>query len=136
VTSLNQGANHQLYCVLVGNLRYPRPLISDTLRSLLADVLPDAGHLGGMVISTKASPGVYSVKVTQDLRGLAMLVKSGGNAVWTQFLGTADPKQALQHAIGNPEDGAPNPASETILYNTIWPHAHPRRRHRIDDVTM
>jgi len=122
VASLNIDADHNLYCVLPGNLRYPRPMVSTILRSLLAEVLPDAGHVGGSVLSTKASPGIYTLHVTCDLRGLALLSKSVGNAVWTQFLSAPDPLQAVQKAIGAPLDGEPNPTDQVILYNTMWPH--------------
>ncbi len=140
VASLNVDATHKPYCVLLGNLRYPRPMISDTLRGLVAAALPDAGHVGGLVISTRAAPGLWRVTMTQDLRGLALLVKSTGNAVFAQFLNTPDPKAALQQAIGTPLDGEANPAEEVLLYSPLWPQpGHPhRRRHRpaSDQATM
>ncbi len=128
VASLNINQDHLLYCVLPGNLRYPRPLVVPILQRLLAGFTAKADEAGGMLVTTKAAPGRYTVTVVQDLRALALLVKSTGNAVFNEFLGKPDPTKTLRDAVSAVGDGEPNEQGEVILYNLLWPRPRARGR--------
>ncbi|MBA3707953.1 MAG: hypothetical protein H0W83_03920 [Planctomycetes bacterium] len=123
VASLNIDADHRLYCVLPGNLRYPRPLVVPVVQRLMSGSTAKADEVGGLVVTTNAVPGRGTITLLQDLRGLAALVKTTGNALWTDFLGQPDPRAALAKTIGAEHDGEGNPHDEVVVYNTLWPRA-------------
>lgn len=126
VVSLNIDATRNLYLVLPGDLRYPRPLVVPVLRQLLAGFLERAESGGGMVAWTRPQPGRMQAVVHQDLRALAWLVKLTGNAVHRTFFAGGDPLGALRKTLGQAGDGEPNDSDQVIFYNTVWPGAHGR----------
>lgn len=124
VASLNIApVTRELYLVLPGTLRYPRPAFSPVLRQMFAETLQRADLHGGLVAWTRFEPGSMTVAVHQDLRGLAWLVRTTGNTVYDVFLATPDPLARLRRLLGHEADGEPNPGDQVILYNTFWPDA-------------
>jgi hypothetical protein len=122
VASLNIApVTRELYLVLPGTLRYPRPALSPVLRQIFAETLRQADAHGGLVAWTRFEPGRMTLAVHQDLRGLAWLVRTTGNTVYDLFLSSPDPLARLRRLLGQEADGQPNPGDQVILYNTLWP---------------
>lgn len=121
VASLNVDEDQELYCMLPGNLRYPRPAVMPVVARLFAGVTAQAEALGGMVATSKAAPGRCTFTVVQDLRGAALLVRSTGDVLWREFLGRPDPAAAVMQAIGAPHDGERVDHEQVVVYNLVWP---------------
>ncbi len=121
VQSLNIDlATRTLYLQFPGGLRYPRPEITPVLRDLFADFLAKHHTMGGLVAWRTAGPQRLTVHVDQDLGGIAWLVKSTGNRLWSQFFAAGNPLEQVGAALGHPDDGQSKP-EETLVFNTLWP---------------
>jgi|GEM_PF-5599739 len=123
VQSLNiDPTTSTLYLALPGNLRYPRPAVMPVITELFADHLAHNASQGGVVCWRVAGPRRMTVGSDQDLRGLADLVRSVGNAAWDKFFSAGHPQQAVLDVLGHPQDLQPVPPEEQILMNTLWPN--------------
>jgi hypothetical protein len=122
VQSLNlDTASRQLYLVLPGGLRYPRPAIAPVVRELFSGYLSQRDQVGGAVAWRVAGPRQISLGYDQDLRAAALMLKSTGNAVWTKFFADGNPERKLRAVLGMPGDAKPVPPGELIVFNTLWP---------------
>jgi hypothetical protein len=121
VSSLNiDPASKEIYCVLPGDLRYPRPPVTPILRTLLADFLKQVDDSGGILLTTRVEPGRCSMSYTQDSSALARLVTTSVNAFFRSYMSSPDGMAKLQSAIGVASDGMPNEPETVILYNLTW----------------
>ena len=120
VASLNIDSNtRKPYCVLPGNLVYPRspvmPLISDLLKNFRAR----SKTMGGGIAFTRTLPGRKEVQLVQSTEAIAYLIRSVANAYFTNYMATPDGQQALMQSIIMPKDGH-IPANEIIAHSPLW----------------
>jgi hypothetical protein len=119
-----------LYCLLPGNIPYPRALFLPILQDLLADYAASANEVGGSICYTRVRPEVFEMGVVQSTEGLARLVSATGNRVYDRFTSQPAEIQALQARLSHPQDGSPELADHILVVNPRWnfiPQQAPRQ---------
>jgi len=120
VASLNQDRRTgELYCVLPGWLCYPREKVMPEAAALFEDYLARADEIGGGVMFTRVLQGEYEVQFVQDTRGLAFLVKSVGNSLFSRFMSSPEGRQRMQRLLRTPRDGRRS-RYEARVRNPTW----------------
>jgi hypothetical protein len=122
VQSLNRaGRDGAVYCVLAGDLRYPRPAVAPLLQRLVAEAAHASDDVGGALATSRVTAGREEISLMLDTRGAARFLTTAIDAVFRDWLATPERMQALQAAVAVPGDGRPA-AGEVLLVNPLWVH--------------
>lgn len=118
--SLNMDATTgELYCVLPGKLRYPRPRILPVAAGLLKDFSAQADSHGGIIEYERIVDGTYEMALAVNTDSLALLVKSTVNAFCATFVNDAAGPEKLRKILVVPGDGYQLP-NEVLITNSLW----------------
>lgn len=117
--SLNLNAEGKVYAVLPGGLYYPRPVIMPKVKELFADFLPKASEVGGGASFVAVQPGTLEFSSVQNMAGLALLVKTVGNAFYETYMLTPDGQDLLFNTLKHPSDFQ-DLTGEEIFINPLW----------------
>lgn len=120
VWSLNRSAETgELYCVLPGDLRYPRGKVMPAVADLLAEFIGKADTVGGGAVFLQGGDGHLQVKLTQSTEALALLVKSTVNRFFETYMLAPDGQARLMQILTVPHDGEPA-EPEALLVNPVY----------------
>jgi hypothetical protein len=121
VYSLNrETASGKLYCLLPGNLVYPRDKVTPVLVELLADYAAKADQSGGCLVYTRVQPEAYEISAMQSTEGIACLITNVGNSIAERYLGDPEKMSQLQKRFVTQRDQDPERFEEIIVRNPRW----------------
>ncbi|MBE7501808.1 MAG: hypothetical protein HS113_16195 [Verrucomicrobiales bacterium] len=124
--SLNrQPDTGELYVTLPGNLRFPRAKVLPLLQDVLAGYASTADEVGGSLVYTRVTPGLYQVGLLQSTEAFTRLVSTLGNAIAETYLASPAAHQKLRETLWSGEDGNPEAFDQILLANPRW-HFLPR----------
>ncbi|MCZ7639976.1 MAG: hypothetical protein M5U12_30360 [Verrucomicrobia bacterium] len=115
----------ELYVTLPGNLRFPRAKVLPLLQDVLAGYAATANDVGGSLVYTRVTPGLYQVGVLQSTEAFTRLVSTLGNAIAETYLASPAAHQKLRESLWTSEDGNPEAFDQILLANPRW-HFLPR----------
>lgn len=119
-----------LYCLLPGNIPYPRGRLLPVLEDLLSDYAAGANEVGGILSYTRVQPEVFEFGVVQSMEGLARLISTTGNRLFDRYLSQPAEMRSLQGRFAHPYDGSPELIDQIVLVNPRWgflPQSAPRK---------
>jgi hypothetical protein len=119
-----------LYCLLPGNIPYPRGRLLPVLEDLLSDYAAGANEVGGSLSYTRVRPEVFEFGAVQSMEGLARLISTTGNRLFDRYLSQPAELQALQERLAHPYDGNPELIDQILLVNPRWgflPQSAPKK---------
>lgn len=132
VWALNRDADTgKLYCLLPGNIVYPRPMVGSLLKQLVADYAAKDNDIGGGLIYTRVRPDVFECSIVQSTEGIARLISTMGNILVENYIGSPEKQEKLRDHVVAPGDFNPNRFSEIVMRNPRWefiPMPRPRRQ--------
>jgi hypothetical protein len=108
------------YCLLPGNIPFPRGRLLPVLQDLLSDYAAGADDVGGSVFYTRVQPEMLELGMIQSTEGFARLTSSTGNRLFEQYLSQPHELQALQQSLVNPYDGSPELGNHILFTNPRW----------------
>jgi hypothetical protein len=119
-----------LYCLLPGNIPYPRGRLLPVLQDLLADYAAGANDVGGALSYTRVGPEMFEFALVQSTEGLARLIATTGNRLFDRYVSQPAEWQAVQERFAHPYDGNVELADHILITNPRWaflPQPTPRR---------
>lgn len=119
VMTLNRDNKAKLYCVLVGNLHYPRPKVMPLVNDLLKEFAARADQIGGSAQFVRVLPGKYEASAVQSTEALAFLVKTAVNRFFELHMADPAGLTRLQQSVLTPRDGQLR-ISEALVTNPLW----------------
>ncbi len=120
IVSLNTDpATHKPYCVLLGNLRYPRPKVVPALKGLLYNFFTMADSIGGSVCYSRTLAGQQEYACVLSTEALATLVKSTGNAFCQTYANSPEGQTRLMQILSVPGDDVLVP-NQITRRNDLW----------------
>ncbi|MCS1408159.1 MAG: hypothetical protein M2R45_01329 [Verrucomicrobia subdivision 3 bacterium] len=120
VASINQDDSGQFYCLLPGNLTFPREKITPAIGRLFEDFNRSASKKGGLVAYSRTLPGTKEWTLILNTEGLSGLIKSVGNAIFEEYITVPDGKQAILKLVMNKRDFDPARLEQVIARNPNW----------------
>jgi hypothetical protein len=119
-----------LYCLLPGNIPYPRARLMPVLQDLLAPYAASANEVGGSLCYTRVQSEMFELGLVQSTEGLARLISGTGNRLFDRYISQPAEIQALQQRLSHPHDGSPELADHILVVNPRWnfiPQQAPRQ---------
>lgn len=121
VSSVNRDADSgELYCLLPGNLSFPRPKIAPAVMKLFAEFNRSAEDAGGFLCYTRVSEGQAEASFLGNTEGFSKLIKTVGNAVHDQYLQDPAQRAELQNLLITDRDKNQKRLNEVVLRNPSW----------------
>jgi len=119
LASLHLDENGKVYCVLPGELHYPRPLVIPKVKELFTDFLAAAHDVGGSVSFIAVQPGEFEISSVQSTEALALLGKTAVNNFYDQYMSSPEGMQLLMTTLAHPADFQ-DLTEEQIFINPFW----------------
>jgi hypothetical protein len=119
-----------LYCLLPGNIPYPRGRLLPVLEDLLADYAAGAHEVGGTLSYTRVQPELFEFGLVHSTEGLARLISTTGNRIFDRYVSQPAGLETLMEQLSHPYDGSPELTDHVLLVNPRWnflPQPTPRR---------
>ena len=121
VYSVNRDqASGEVYCLLPGNIAFPRPKVVPAVTKLFAEFNRSADDVGGFMFYTRESDGRYEASVVQSTEAIAKLIKTVGNAVQQEYLSRPERMPELHRMVVTDRDTSPARFTEVLLRNPDW----------------
>lgn len=118
LASLNVTDEGAVYATLPTGLHYPRPKVMPQVRDLFAGISARASDIGGGAAVIAVRPGAWEVSSISSTAGLALLVKSVGNAFFKTYMMAPDGMEKLA-ALRHPQDFEMS-AEDAVFVNPFW----------------
>jgi hypothetical protein len=122
-----------LYATLPGNLLFPRPKVVPLLQQVLADYSQVSHQVGGSLVYTRVTPGVWRVSLVQNTEAFTRLVSTVGNALAEAFLSSPEGHERLRAVLLTGQDARPENFEQIVVANPRWnfiPRPTPKREAR------
>ena len=120
VASVNQDENGKFYCLLPGNITFPRAKITPLLGELIAPVKRSIENTGGLIAYTRTMEGTKEWSIIWNTEGVSNLIQSVGNTIVKKYLhGTEGIQEVMKLAV-NERDRNPERLSEILGKNPAW----------------
>ena len=120
VTALNQDAEGQFYCLLPGNITFPRAPLTPVLTGLFDSFRDAVDNKGGLIAYTRTLEGTKEWTVSWNTEGVSALVQNVGNALIERFMEDPQGIPSVMNLVINPRDRDPNRMEQTIAKNPAW----------------
>ena len=120
VAALNQDASGKFYCLLPGNITFPRQRVTTILGSLFEGFEASTTNEGGVIAYTRTFDGTKEWTFSWNTEGLSSLVRSVGNAVAERFLQNPSGIQEAMQMVMSPRDMDPKRFDEVLAKNPAW----------------
>ncbi len=117
--SVNSDESDEVYAVLLGNLRYPRPKVMKPIRDILSAFISQEKSVGGGLVFHRAGDGFYEIGVSQSTEALGLLVRTVSNHLFVNFFNNPGGIDKLKTTFITEGDGDLN-KEESLFYNVIW----------------
>jgi hypothetical protein len=110
----------ELYVTLPGNLRFPRAKVLPLLQDVLAGYASTAKDVGGSLVYTRVTPGLYQIGLLQSTEAFTRLLSTLGNAIAETYLASPAAHLKLRESLWTNEDGNPATFDQILLANPRW----------------
>ncbi|MBI4658431.1 MAG: hypothetical protein HY735_06230 [Verrucomicrobia bacterium] len=110
----------ELYCLLPGNLAFPRPKIAPAVLKLFAEFNESADQSGGVVVYTRVSDGKFEGAILQNTDAISKLIRTVGNAIQEQYLGSPEKMAGLKQLIVTERDRDSKRFNQILARNPDW----------------
>ncbi len=120
VASINQDESGKFYCLLPGNLTFPRDRITPNVGNLFASFQQESANKGGLIAYTRTLEGTKEWSFIWNTEGVSTLVRSVGKAVVENFLANPAEIQRIQHQLVNERDRDPKRLEQILARNPAW----------------
>ncbi len=120
VASVNQDANGTFYCMLPGNITFPRAKITPILGDLIAPVKRSIESTGGLIAYTRTMDGTKEWSIIWNTEGVSSLIQTVGNTIVKKYLNSTDGIQEVMELAINERDQNPDRFSEVLGKNPAW----------------
>lgn len=121
VLSINRDAvSGEIYCLLPGNLAFPRPKVTPAVLKLFAEFNRSADEVGGMLFYTRVSDGKIEASFIQSTEAISKLIKSVGNAIHKQYLSDPQNLAELLSLVVTDRDKDAKRLNEILIRNPSW----------------
>jgi hypothetical protein len=113
-------ASGELYCLLPGNLAFPRPKLVPAVQKLFAEFNRSADDVGGFLCYTRTTDGRTEASLIQSTEGISRLIKTIGNAVQAQYLADPSKMAGVQQMLVTDRDKGSKRMEEIVVRNPSW----------------
>ena len=121
ISSVNRDAQSgEVYCLLPGNIAFPRPKVAPAALKLFADFNRSADEVGGCLFYTRVADGTAETSFVSSTEGLSRLIKTVGNAAYDQYLDDPAKMAELQNLFVTERDKNSKRMDEIIMRNPAW----------------
>lgn len=120
-----------LYLLLPGNLRYPRPSVVPAITDLLKAYSAQADSVGGSLEYERVGNGEYEMSLAVNTDALAFLVKSVVNSYVETYAGPGG-HEKLNQLLVKPGDGTLH-RNQVLLFNTLWSFLYEEDQEDMED---
>ncbi len=110
----------EVYCLLPGNIAFPRGKVMPLVKALIADYAAKAGSVGGCLFYTRVQPEVYEASIVQSTEGITSLVSAVANHIIENYINKWDKLQQLEQTIVAKKDRDPDRFDEILMRNPRW----------------
>ncbi len=117
--SVNSDESNEIYAVLLGNLRYPRPKVMKPIRDFLSAFILQENSVGGGMIYQRSEDGFYEIGLTQNTEALGLLVRTIFNHLFVNYINNPGGIDKLKTTFMIEGDGDLN-KEESLFYNVFW----------------
>ena len=95
----------EIFLALPGDLTYPRAMWMPSVRDCFKDVIDQAGSTGGGAVYARTLEGRHEVELVQNSEGLALLIRSVGNHIFSRYFKTPEGQEELKKLTTGDYDG-------------------------------
>jgi hypothetical protein len=120
VASINQDESGKFYCLLPGNLTFPRAKIAPVLGKLIEPFEKQSTKKGGMIAYTRTLDGTKEWSVIWNTEGVSTLIQSVGNAVVENYLENPEGIQEVMNLVFSERDRDSRRMDEVLAKNPTW----------------
>ena len=120
VASINQDESGKFYCLLPGNLAYPRPKITSLLGDLIAPFEKRSTHTGGMITYSRTLKGTKEWSIIWNTEGISSLIQSVGNTVIENYIENPKGIQNAMNVVFSERDRDSRVNDEILAKNPAW----------------
>ena len=118
--TINQDESGQFYCLLPGNLAFPRAKVTPLLSDLFSSFDRSSASLGGVVAYTRTLPGTKEWSVIWNTEGISHLIQSVGNTIAEKYLYNPEGIQSALALAISPRDRDPARLTQILGKNPAW----------------
>lgn len=123
VATLNRDASGEFYCLLPGNMIFPRERLMPFLGELFEP--SKSQNKGGLIAYSKARNGTQEWSILWNIEALSALIQSFGNALAESYLHNPEGIQRFMNLAIHKRDRDPNRFNEIVLRNPAWRFLEP-----------
>ena len=120
VAAVNQDESGKFYCLLPGNITFPREPVTPILGSLIESFEASARGEGGVVAYTRTFTGTKEWTFSWNTEGVSTLIRSVGNSVAERFLQNPSGIQEVMQTVMSPRDMDPERLDQVLVKNPAW----------------
>lgn len=120
VTALNQDSEGLFYCLLPGNITFPRAPVVPVLTNLFESFREAVDNKGGLIAYTRTLDGTKEWTVSWNTEGVSALIQNVGNSVIDGYIEDPQGIPSVMNLVINQRDRDPNRMEQTIFKNPAW----------------